>query len=354
MTLEPKLLMTPRCLALIVLTTFVSNTTPHAIAVAADEETKSLPPYHSPFPISDPKLFANASVSTTDFESHPGFMPGGRTLFYVKSTPDYRFRTIVSTTFAADAWSIPVVAPFSGKFEDGDPFIANDGSRMFYSSNRPAEDYIGAEPAKHLDLWVVGHAADSGWGTPKNLGTPVNSEHNESTPAIAADGTIYFGSDRPGGKGGGDLYRCRVANDVYGPAENLGDSINTGGMEGDPWIAPDQSYLIFAAKERAGGRGGADLYVSYARGNGWTKPVNLGDKINSPLDDFSPRVSPDGEYFFWTSCRSFATTIPPQPWEFPALLARIRRTKNGLGDIYQIDLKELGLRAAPASSIKKQ
>jgi Tol biopolymer transport system component len=141
------------------------------------------------------------------------------------------------------------------------------------------------------------------------------------------------------------LYRCpSAAGGKYGAAENLGDSINTATNEFEPWIAPDQSYLIFMGGGRPDSRGGFDLYVTYPRGKGWSRPENLGDAINSKGNEYSPHVSPDGEYFFWTSNRSFVDEPLERPYQYPELLARLRRTRNGLGDLYQIDLSALRLK----------
>ena len=310
---------------------------------AAGKGQQDLPPYHSPFPISAPVLFGNSFISTGDFESNSVFMPGGRTLYYVKSTPDFRFRTIVQTQFVDGGWTIPRIASFSGKFSDSDPFIRPDGSRLYFASNRPAQDYIGAEPRDNTDIWVVERIGDTTWSEPKGPGGAVNTPSNEWFPTLASDGTIYFGSERSGGKGKCDLWRCRLVNGAYRAAENLGDSVNTANDELQPLIAPDQSWFIFTAGGRADSHGGTDLYISYARGYGWSRPRNLGAPINSVANEYSPSMSPDGEYFFWTSCRSFADTTVAEALEYPQLLVNLRRPMNGLGDLYQIDRAALGI-----------
>jgi Tol biopolymer transport system component len=183
-----------------------------------------------------------------------------------------------------------------------------------------------------------------GWGAPSNLGAPVNSAGNEWYPTVASDGTIYFGSDRPGGKGQTDLYRCRFVNGAYAEAENLGDAVNTRFNEFEPYVAPDQSYLIFMAA-RPGGAGGADLWVSYNRGGKWTEAKNLGERVNTPGSEYSPKVSPDGRYFFFTSTgtRGAWDSPPARPATMRELSARLRAPQNGLGDIYQVDLSALKL-----------
>jgi Tol biopolymer transport system component len=83
--------------------------------------------------------------------------------------------------------------------------------------------------------------------------------------------------------------------------ENLGAPVNTAGREYDPFVAPDESYLIFAS-ERPGGLGGADLYISVRRPDGsWGTPANLGPTVNSAASDYTPMLSPDGQYLFFTS-----------------------------------------------------
>ncbi len=177
-----------------------------------------------------------------------------------------------------------------------------------------------------------------GWSEPKNVGIPINSSGREWYPTVAANGTMYFGSDREGGKGRTDIYRSRLVNGKYTEAENLGEAINTQFDEFEPMIAPDESFLIFMSGGRPDGRGGFDLYIIYNRDGAWAKAVNLGDKINSSGDEYSPRISPDGKYFFWTSTRGFADRPLEKRLDYQELMNRLRSPRNGLGDIYQIDI----------------
>src|SRR5687767_10158919 len=83
------------------------------------------------------------------------------------------------------------------------------------------------------------------------------------------NGNLYVGTIRPGGKGGNDLYVARWANGRYVEPETLGDSINTAAGEFEPWISPDERYLIFSAVGRPDGAGGFDLYYSERRDGVW-------------------------------------------------------------------------------------
>jgi Tol biopolymer transport system component len=161
---------------------------------------------------------------------------------------------------------------------------------------------------------------------------------------VAADGTLYFGSGRPGGKGRTDLYRARFSNGAYQQPENLGTPINTEFQEYEPFTSPDQNFLIFMAA-RPGNQG--DLYISYNRNGSWTEPKSLGEKINSPGTEYSPKMSPDGKYFFFSSTKA---TMGEQPFarrqSYKELIEKLRGPGNGLGDIYQMDLTAVGIEHA--------
>ena len=94
---------------------------------------------------------------------------------------------------------------------------------------------------------------------------------------------------------------------------------------------------------RPDGRGGSDLYISYQRSGAWTKAVNLGDKINSTGSEYSPKVSPDGKYFFWSSTRGSVSTSQTKHLTYAELLTKLRSPRNSLGDIYQIDISALNI-----------
>lgn len=303
--------------------------------------TTSDPPYASKQPMPEPTIFGNGVISTGDFDSHPAFTPDGKTLYFLRSSPTFNFWTIVVSHFENNRWSAPEVLPVSGQYRDADPFITRDGKRFYFISDRPKDAADASATGRGLDIWFM-EKSGTGWGPPQNLGAPVNSPGNEWYPTIADDGTIYFGSDRNGGNGGTDIYRSRLVNGKYSEPENLGDAINTQFEEFEPYISPDQKYLIFMT-QRPGGHGGSDLYLSYQREGSWTKAVNLGDKINSSGSEYSPLVTPDGKYFFWSSTRSAASTSQTKRLTYQDFITKLRSPGNGLGDIYQIDLSALNI-----------
>ena len=291
--------------------------------------------------ISEPTVFAPGVISTEDYECVPEFTPDGKTLYFVKSTPDANFWTIVFSRFLNGRWSLPQVAPFSGRYSDADQFITADGRRMFFISRRPVSPEISPNEKGKLDIWVMDKVANGNWGEPRNLGKPVNSEGSEYFPTLTKDGTLYFGSGRKDGFGGIDLYRSRWVNGRYQEPENVGDAINTRFDEFEPYIAPDESYLIFMAAGRPDGLGGFDLYISYNRDGHWTRARNLGAPINSPADELSAKITRDGKYLFWASTRSAIDTSKSRSMTMEELSKAYHGPKNGLGDIYYIDASVL-------------
>lgn len=307
------------------------------VRLAAETATPTAAPYQSTRPMQTPVIFGEGVISTGDYESHPAFMPDGRTLYFIKSTPTFSFWTIVVSRFLDGRWTTPEVAPFSGRYSDADPFITADGKRLYFISNRPAP----GKTTRDLDIWVV-DKTENGWSEPRNLGEPINSDRDEWYPTLASDRTLYFGSSRAGGRGGTDIYRSRFAGGTYGPPENLGSEINTEFDEYEPLVAPDQSFLIFMAAGRtdSNSRSG-DLFLSYRNNGAWTRAVNLGNEINSPREEYSPTLSPDGKYFFFASARG--RRPPERHMSYEELIGWLRGPRNGLGDIYQMDFSALNI-----------
>ena len=116
------------------------------------------------------------------------------------------------------------------------------------------------------------------WSKPRNLGAAVNSRYWDSQPSFSIDGkTLYFTSNRPGGKGGKDIWKTTLkANGQWGKAVNMGDSINTPQDETCPFIHYDDQTLDFASNGHIG-MGGFDIfYTRKLNDTTWSMPTNIG------------------------------------------------------------------------------
>ncbi len=243
----------------------------------------------------EPALFAPGVVSTEAEEWSITFTPDGQTAYFARSDaffPQSRQATILETHWQGGQWSEPRPASFSGEWSDIDPFIAPDGSRLFFSSIRPVAGAVRAD----LNVWMVERVGE-GWSEPIYLGDALNSPADELYPAVAADGTLYFASDRPGGTGGWDIYRA-VPDEagVYQAPENLGPPINTSQWEFNPFISPDGSLLLFTRLSNAEK---GSLYLAYFQDGVWGEPVPLGPLVNTSADEYHPRLSPQGDVLFF-------------------------------------------------------
>jgi Tol biopolymer transport system component len=283
-----------------------------------------------------PEIFASGILSLGFHEHNIAISPDGKDIFFVAASSDFTQYLIMTTRLRNGAWTMPEVAPFSGGRNDGAPAFSPDGKRLYFSSRRSRT--AGGNSSDDFDIWHVERKDDS-WTNPTNLGGPVNSEKNEVNPSVMSDGTIVFQRIEKLGTLGWDLYMSSPRNGAYGVPEKLPAPVNTEASEAGPFIAADGSYLLFQSN-RPGGYGIMDLYVAYrTKIDGWSEPVNLGEKINSPFSDWGPVVSPDGKYLFFGSFRNVQPIVPESPDYFEYLKSRLGMPSPGKGTLYWVEAK---------------
>lgn len=311
------------------------------IIAAFGQNSNGKHPYDADKPMPQPVMFGEGWLSTAEDDLNAAFSPDGKTVFFTRNFPRNRLGVILFAEYKNKKWSQPQIASFSGQATDYDPFFSADGTKIFYCSNRGAD----GKPKTDYDIWYVEKTAN-GWSEPKSAGAPVNSNVDEFYPSVASDGTLYFSSNRQGGKGSYDIYRSRLVDGKYAEAENLGEGVNTAGVELDNYVSPDQKFLVFAANGRKDdlGGGSGDLYISFNRSGAWTTARNLGAPINSPAREYCPIGSPNGKYFFFSSFRGNLDKPLDKPLKnYRELMNLFSSPLNGRGNIYQIDIAALGI-----------
>lgn len=235
----------------------------------------------------EPKLFAEGVISMPGSMSIT-FAPDGRTLWFAEASA-----SIMVSSLNEGKWSTPVPIEFSGRYFDFNPSLSPDGSLLVFSSSRPR---VGQKLS--LGLWAAEKTA-AGWSAPKDLGPAINGTGDGAgSPSLAANGTLYFISQRPTSVGGLDVYCSARINGQYAEPVNLGPVINSPQSENDVYISPDERFIIFTS-DRPGGQGGTDFYISIRKDGKWSSPRNLGPAINSAGAECCPSISPDGKYFFF-------------------------------------------------------
>jgi ankyrin repeat protein len=229
------------------------------------------------------------------------FSPDGKEIYWAAALGFGAFQKIWMIRHVNGQWGPPKAVSFPDSHTYGGPAVSPDGERFFFDVLKSTDRN---DTGPDADIWFREMDA-SGWGEVIKPGPPLNSDKSAFGPSVSRNGTVYFYSfDIEGGFGSVDIYRSRLTADGYEKPENLGESINTEFMDSSPFIAPDESYLLFSSM-RPDGYGDFDLYVSFQKEDGtWTKARNLGESINSPARESTSVVSPDGKYLFFMSRRN--------------------------------------------------
>ncbi len=192
--------------------------------------------------------------------------------------------------------------------------LSPDANSIFYT--------IGARHPwiKHYDLFRCDRTSQ-GWAKPQRLGPPLSSPGKENSCSIAANNSIYLNSERKWGQHGRSIIWVAPFVDNTWPRVDYITLDHP--RAGDPGIAPDESFMVFYSI-RPGAIPGTetDLYLTLRRPDGtWTKPRNMGPRINSSHYEHGPRISPDKKYLFFNRCTGWDSRICA-------------------GDIYWVELKE--------------
>ncbi len=274
----------------------------------------------------DPHILTG--VSSKRNENLPFITPDGLHCYYLREMPLKRDGTsfYVSqmektrwTLFRSDwqdtAFSrgVELPAPFNSGDPEGGVSLTADGRMLFYSrimttAGYPNSDLYCGEWSEADKRWKV-HPLENG----------INGDRTwESQPSVSADGQwLYFASNRKGGLGGIDLWRChRLKNGDWSRPENLGPSVNTPGNEKFPFLHADGHTLYFVS-DGWQGFGGYDIYFIDLAEAGAARPTNLGLPVNSEGDELSFGVIADGTRAY-----------------FPGRLASSRSTDILMFDLY--------------------
>ena len=223
-------------------------------------------------PAKTPEVFAPGIVSTAADEYAFEISPSGDEMLFSRSG-----MLILISQNNDGTWKLPAVAPFSGKYIDGESCFSPGGNKIYFCSRRPVPSTKSIR-----NVWVS-EKSNGSWGKPYNLDNLIHTKSIHA-PTVAANGNIYDDG----------IVQFKYVNGKYLPAEKIPQL-----QGGFPFIAPDESYIIFA--QRNPGSYNSDLYISYQKNDGtWTKSISLGDTINSPGLEGNSFVTADGKYLFFS------------------------------------------------------
>lgn len=245
-----------------------------------------------------PKLFAPGVVSAPDrFEYGSTFSPDGKEFYYAVNVGEKPEIHVIR--FQNNQWTKPAMLIGHEQYGYNDPFSTPDGKRLFFISDR-ALDGKGAK--KDIDIWYIDRTK-TGWSEPINAGREINSDKNEYYISFTKDSKMYFSSN--GGTSAEsdknyDIKTSEYKNGKFLRSVSLGSAINSEHYEADVFISPDENYIIYCS-ERPEGKGKGDLYISFKDKNDAWQPAKIIDAgISTDAYEFCPYVTNDGKYFFFS------------------------------------------------------
>jgi Tol biopolymer transport system component len=292
---------------------------------------------HLQNPPAQTQMLGEGFLSTEINERDFAVSPDGNEIYFTVSTPGSSLQTIVVSKKKSSGWTSPEVVPFAGQYSDLEPAFSADGKTMFFSSNRP----LNGSALKDFDIWKVTRTA-TGWSTPENLGSVINTTKDEFFPSVARNGNLYFTAAYEKGVGLEDIYVARMSSTGYQVPVLLDSAVNSKKYEFNAFVSADENYILFSSYGRDDDTGGGDLYISFRNEKGdWERAQNL-KEINSPKLDYCPYVTADGKTLIFTSQRNqLPTSFPNAKITYKNIRDFYHAPQNGFGNLYWIDFEKI-------------
>lgn len=244
-----------------------------------------------------PIVFAPGIVSldTTVEHGSPTFSPDGKQLFWQSNLRHTGKETEIflkTMRCIEGQWTESEKSPFGGM-----PAFSPDGQQIYFIA-------LNTENDKGL---YVSTKQNEKWSEPKSLNLLARFPELKYLygPSVTNKGTLYFFAHAEGLEtlNNFGIYRSELIDGVYAKPELLPSSINMAGgtFNWTPFIAPDESYILFSSNRLSPDKDFGDIYICFQSNDGnWTEAINLGKNINSDRQERFPYVSPDGKYLFFT------------------------------------------------------
>lgn len=226
------------------------------------------------------------------------------------------YNMYVSTIRDSSRWTTPEILDSERKnlFNNGPLTIAADGKTVYFTSEVETGSQAKMKNYNNHNGIFIGELS----GTQITGIRPFrynSDEFNTGHPSLSSDGQIlFFASDRPGGFGESDLYYCKNVDGEWSQPKNMGKQVNTASREIYPSV--HSSGRLYFASDRPGGKGGLDVYFTSGYDEEWYLPEMLPEPINSGSDDFGIVISENLQTGYFTSNRkstddiySFRSTI---------------------------------------------
>lgn len=261
-------------------------------------------------PLVKAEVFGRDVITTKDLEhSKISLSPDGKTIFWSFLKLPHKKgeeRQIAYTVMKNGKMGKRVIAEFSSTMGSDSPSFWGNNKIIFHARRKVDSD------SSHFvdDFWMVKREGER-WSKPQPLGFnkfPRIKDWGElgplyclPMPSVSNNGNIYFMNLDPNANSSNhwEIHVSCYQNGKYTVPKRLPDQINSEHLDWEPFIAPDESYLIFSSN-RPGSYGGSDIYISFRdKDDSWSIPLNIGEKVNTASGERFPSVSPDGRIMFF-------------------------------------------------------
>ncbi|WP_421876941.1 OmpA family protein [Marinoscillum sp.] len=197
------------------------------------------------------------------------------------------------------------IAAINSASGDYMPQVSPTGTRLYFTSVRQGgfDDPDASNPTDFGEDLYFSSLTNDAWSTPQLLPEPLNSMGDDFGSAFTGDGQVmvYVKCETPEGIGNCDLYITQLVGTEWSKPMNMGNVVNSEEWDSQPTISSDGNRIIYTSA-RTGGYGGSDLYMVEKNQLGeWGIPQNLGGIVNSPFNENSPYLAPDGKTLYFAS-----------------------------------------------------
>lgn len=205
----------------------------------------------------------SGGINTEMHESNAVFTKDGKTMYFTRNNTNSGKKNrdknkvthlkIYKAQFVNNEWTNITELPFnSSDYSMEHPALSPDEKQLYFASDMPGT--IGS-----FDLFVVDVNADGTYGSPKNLGPKINTEHREQFPFVSAKNILYFASDGHFGLGGLDIFKSEIADRSFSKPTNLSDIINSN-LDDFAFVIDEENEIGYFSSNREGGIGDDDIY----------------------------------------------------------------------------------------------
>jgi len=211
------------------------------------------------------------------------------------------------TSKPIDVKVINLGAIVNSEYPEYAPVVSADQSTLIFTSNRPnttGGNVDGTDGNFFEDIYIC-YKMDTGWTAPEKMGDGINTIGHDASISLSPDGNkllLYrYEAQTATASTSGDLYYSNLIGNAWMQAIKLPENINSKSWEPSASFSADEKTLLFTS-DRKDGKGGTDIYMVKKLPNGeWALPQNMGDIINTPYDEDSPYLHPDGKTLYFSS-----------------------------------------------------